>query len=299
MKEIKSGQTGPKSSKGKRNSSLNALKHGAYSKTILLPSEDVHAYEKKRRQYQKSLRAKDELGRDLSNMVLDHQWVAHRLKSQIMAMEHDLYQSASPIEFAKFLGVPETLISKAPAYLVNPSHQISPAEQKYAQLICDQISSLKSRLPNKPSLAELDDNYPELKQALLDRFGRNDEISSELMVDLNNANDLESICLGGLLWKLDEIYAPYFYTTIFESIKPQLQFYLEKQFVEKFSNLNSTKSSHLFKLRQRLDKELNATRSTVQLMMNYNKLQHAHDEMFGLDQKNRNEMLNSRKKSKG
>lgn len=297
MQKIKKGQAGPKYSKGKRNSSLNALKHGAYSKTILLPSEDVLAYEKKRRQYQKSLRVKDELGRDLSNMVLDHQWVAHRLKRQIIVMEHDLYQSASPIKFAKFLGLSETLISKAPAYLVNPSHKISPAEEKYAQLICDQITSLKDRLPNKPSLMELDHNYPELKQALLDRFGRNDEVSPELMVDLNNTSDMESICLGGFSWKLDEIYTSYFYLTIFESIKPQLQFYLEKQYVEELSKLDVKKSSHLFKLRQRLDKELNATRSTVQLMMNYNKLQRAQDEILGLDRKNRNEMLNSEAES--
>jgi hypothetical protein len=297
MQNSNQGQTGPKSSQGKRNSSMNALKHGAYSKTAVLPSEDALAYEKKRRQYQKSFRAKDELARDLSDMVLDHQWVARRLKCQIAAMEHDLYQSASPIEFAKFVGVPDALISKVPAYFVNPNYQISKAEGDLAQLICDQLMDLKDRLPNKPSLAELDASYSELKQALLDRFGACDEMDSELTVDLSNASDVESIYLDGLSWKLDEIHAQYFYQTIFESIKPQLQFYLEKQRMDLLKKVSVSHSTTITKLQQRLDKELNATRSAVQLMMNYSKLQQAQDDALRLGQKNRNEMPNSQAKS--
>lgn len=158
---------------------------------------------------------------------------------------------------------------------------------------------LQNQLPIKPSFAELNANYPELKLALLDRFSGNDEVISELMVDLNNSGDVESICLGGFSWKLDEIYASYFYQTIFESIKPQLQFYLEKERMDLLKKVSASHLTILAKLQQRLDKELNATRSAVQLMMNYNKLQQAQDDALRLGQKNRNEMQNSQSKSSG
>jgi hypothetical protein len=53
------GRTGPKSLPGKYRSSLNALKHGGYAKTKILPFEDEAEYNKLRKDVYKALQPGD------------------------------------------------------------------------------------------------------------------------------------------------------------------------------------------------------------------------------------------------
>ncbi len=121
MNNRRKGQTGPKSIPGKKRSSMNALKHGAYSQAVVMPSENKNDYERKVRAYQRSLKVSSELGKDLARLTVDHYWVAHRMKTQLAIAQKKTYSPVNPVDFAKHLDLPNHLVQKAPRYLVDPS----------------------------------------------------------------------------------------------------------------------------------------------------------------------------------
>ncbi len=162
------GQTGPKSIPGKKRSSMNALKHGAYSQAVVLPSEDAHDYERKVRAYQRSLKMTTELGKDLARLTVDHFWVAQRMKTPLVIAEKKYYPRVEPVQFAKYLGIPNHLAQKAPDFLVNPSYEVPSDVRDHALIICEQITFLKFKSPWEGSYEEFCKTCPELKSVIDD-----------------------------------------------------------------------------------------------------------------------------------
>ncbi len=68
------GQTGPRSLPGKIRSSLNALKHGGYAKTKILPFEDAAEYNRVRKDVYKALQPGDIVQTTLANQIVDSLW---------------------------------------------------------------------------------------------------------------------------------------------------------------------------------------------------------------------------------
>ena len=73
--------TGPATPKGKVRSSLNALRHGLTARVVILPSEDMAAYEAFSKEIVDSLRAQTPLERQLAQTVAENQWRINRLRS--------------------------------------------------------------------------------------------------------------------------------------------------------------------------------------------------------------------------
>jgi hypothetical protein len=68
------GRTGPKSIPGKIRSSMNALKHGGYAKTKILPFEDEDEYNRVRKDVYKALTPDDFIQRNIANQIVDSLW---------------------------------------------------------------------------------------------------------------------------------------------------------------------------------------------------------------------------------
>jgi len=73
--------TGPASPKGKVRSSLNALRHGLTARVVVLPSEDMAAYEAFSKEIVDSLDPQTPMERQFAQTVADNQWRINRIRS--------------------------------------------------------------------------------------------------------------------------------------------------------------------------------------------------------------------------
>jgi len=73
--------TGPSTPKGKVRSSLNALRHGLTARVVILPSEDMAAYEAFSKEIVDSLGPQTPVERQHAQTVADNQWRINRIRS--------------------------------------------------------------------------------------------------------------------------------------------------------------------------------------------------------------------------
>ena len=73
--------TGPATPTGKVRSSLNALRHGLTARVVILPSEDMAAYNAFSKEIVDSLDAQAPVERQLAQTVADNQWRINRIRS--------------------------------------------------------------------------------------------------------------------------------------------------------------------------------------------------------------------------
>src|ERR1700682_4198611 len=73
--------TGPASPKGKVRSSLNALRHGLTARVVILPTEDMAAYQAFSKEIVDSLDARTPVERQFAQTVADNQWRINRIRS--------------------------------------------------------------------------------------------------------------------------------------------------------------------------------------------------------------------------
>ncbi len=78
--------TGPTSDAGKQRSKLNALRHGLTGHTIVLPSEDLAAYQSHSQRYLSQFHPKGVLEEQLVQIITDTTWRLNR----IAALENNL-----------------------------------------------------------------------------------------------------------------------------------------------------------------------------------------------------------------
>src|SRR5713101_3709223 len=78
--------TGPKTEAGKQRSSLNALRHGLTGHTIVLPTEDMAAYQRFTKRFFDDLKPRGVIEEQLVQSIADTSWRLHR----IPALENNL-----------------------------------------------------------------------------------------------------------------------------------------------------------------------------------------------------------------
>src|SRR6267143_2499430 len=78
--------TGPKTEAGKKRSSLNAYRHGLTGQTIILPAEDLDAYQDFTDTYFKDYKPVGTIEKQLVQSLVDTQWRLNR----VAALEHNL-----------------------------------------------------------------------------------------------------------------------------------------------------------------------------------------------------------------
>ena len=79
--------TGPRSEEGKRRSSLNALRHGLTGQTVVLPEDDLTAYQKHCAQFHAELKPQGLLETKAVQTMADTYWRLDRIR----AMENNLF----------------------------------------------------------------------------------------------------------------------------------------------------------------------------------------------------------------
>lgn len=115
------GRTGPRSEKGKKISSMNALKHGGYAKTEVLPFEDAQERKRVEREVRKALQPVDAIEEmHLENMVRSL-WTAERFKLRACVRQEEVFQQLTPVALAEMIDVPVEYRIFAPAYLKEPN----------------------------------------------------------------------------------------------------------------------------------------------------------------------------------
>jgi hypothetical protein len=71
--------TGPKSTEGKQRSSLNALRHGLTGQIVVMPTEDLAAYQRRLAGYNDEYRPKGSTEEDLVQALADTAWRLNRV----------------------------------------------------------------------------------------------------------------------------------------------------------------------------------------------------------------------------
>jgi len=101
MTVITQGQTGPKSLAGKAISSLNAIKHGGYSKKRLLPFEDAKAYQAHLKEVLEDLQPSNSVQKVAASQYADALWRVERIQvrhEQLIDQEDCKTQKSLPNE---------------------------------------------------------------------------------------------------------------------------------------------------------------------------------------------------------
>ncbi|MGC2659862.1 MAG: hypothetical protein WA324_18035, partial [Bryobacteraceae bacterium] len=87
--------TGPKTEEGKAKSSHNAVRTGLTGQTVLLPNDDVEAYQKHVARFEAEYKPVADREKELTQNIADTQWRLNR----IFSLEQGIY-AAGRIEFA-------------------------------------------------------------------------------------------------------------------------------------------------------------------------------------------------------
>lgn len=145
------GRTGPRSLKGKAISSMNAVKHGAFAKTKVLPHEDASERRKLERLLYAALKPQDAAQENLVDQMVDSLWTAERFKLRLAIRQEKIFAELSPVMMAALLEIPEQYRPFAPDYLVQPNTKIFKRDlkipiQHYQQYLhlCANSSGIKN-----------------------------------------------------------------------------------------------------------------------------------------------------------
>ena len=132
------GQTGPKSDKGKRISSMNALRSGIFARSPVLPFEDESAHKRHVKTIIESLEPKNTLERNLAEEIANSIWRGTRLQLNEMVQQDEVFKQLKTTNLAQMLGVNEGRAANAPHYLKDmkkkiPKKQCDDFKQAYKE----------------------------------------------------------------------------------------------------------------------------------------------------------------------
>jgi hypothetical protein len=128
MHKNTAGQTGPKSIAGKTISSMNAIKHGGYSKKRLLPFEDAKAYEAHLKEVLTDLNPSNSVQGVAASQYADALWRVERIQVRESLTREEIMRKVTPRIVAEGLGIDGKKRELAPEYLLDPNYEIPAAE---------------------------------------------------------------------------------------------------------------------------------------------------------------------------
>jgi hypothetical protein len=138
--------TGPKTEVGKQRSSLNALRHGLTGQLVVMPSEDLQAYQRHLESYTAEYRPQGRTEADLVQALADTSWRLNRvaaLETNILtlAMTHE----TDPAQAALALAASLESQTKALANLSMHTQRLSRQFEKTLLLLRDLQKPAASR----------------------------------------------------------------------------------------------------------------------------------------------------------
>ncbi len=174
------GRTGPKSTKGKAISSLNAVKHGGYAKTKLLPFGDAGERKRLERELYRALEPQDAIEEDLVDRMADSYWARERFMLRLAMKQEGIFKQLTPLALAQLINIPQAYESFAPDYLKEPNIKFP---QKELQPLRHQYADYQHLIKNSKGIQ----NYQMVFGAYKDLFnGLHDYVGLSYKVPLLN-----------------------------------------------------------------------------------------------------------------
>jgi hypothetical protein len=221
------GQTGPKTERGKGHSKWNALKHGRYAKSTLLPFEDEVLYKQHLRQIRAALEPKDYVEQQIIDEYAHSLWRSQRQENRGAYEREKILDKLTPQMMANMLGPSEDYCLAAPDYLLDLKKRIPKGQTQLAIAAYEQYQRLMQGAKGITNYNLVWREFPDLFNALsvyIDRLG-----SMRQLFTANN-KDLD------LAWQqhpqelsehLDDLSKELFYLANFNEFKPQIRLYME------------------------------------------------------------------------
>ncbi len=124
------GREGRRQLRYKSDSSLNAVKHGAYSKTQILPHEDAGERKRLAREIYKALKPQGAVEESIADQMIDSLWSSERFKLRVAMRQENIFTQLAPTALAELIDVPEGYRPYAPDYLKEPNTKFPKKELK-------------------------------------------------------------------------------------------------------------------------------------------------------------------------
>lgn len=115
------GREGRRKLRYKSNSSLNAVKHGSYSKTEILPHEDATERRRLAREIYKALQPQGAVEESIADQMINCLWSSERFKFRVAMKQENIFAQLTPTALAELIGVHEEYRQYAPDYLKEPN----------------------------------------------------------------------------------------------------------------------------------------------------------------------------------
>lgn len=216
------GRTGPKSIPGKIRSSMNALKHGGYAKTKILPFEDEDEYNKLRKDVYKALKPDDFIQKNTANQIVDSLWRIERLELRFACKREERLKELKPEMVAALIDVDDRYVPYVPDYLVTPNHKIAKKDIQDADIAVYQYELFLKNAKGMSNYNGVWRQYPELFKGA--HIWSEHSVSVPLFMSHGKDLSIEWQQQPNVLLKLLEQYAAHmYYRANFMKLKPQIR----------------------------------------------------------------------------
>jgi hypothetical protein len=124
------GRQGRRQLRYKSNPALNAVKHGAYAKTELLPHEDADERKRLTREIYKALKPQGAVEESIADQMINSLWSSERYKLRVAMKQENIFSQLAPTTLAELIGVPAEYRPYAPDYLKEPNTKFAKKDLK-------------------------------------------------------------------------------------------------------------------------------------------------------------------------
>ena len=208
----------------------NALKHGRYAKSTLLPFEDEAAFKLHLREIRAALLPNDYVEQQIVDEYAHALWRLQRQENRIAYVREEILDQLTPAMMANMLGLSQELCAAAPHYLLDLKTKIHKSHEGLASAAYEQYERLMTGAKGISNFNLVWRNFPDLFNSLsayIQDLGSLRPLFTPGQKDIDLAwqQHPEKIQehLGALSKQL-------FYLANFNEFKPQIRIYMESWF---------------------------------------------------------------------
>lgn len=237
------GSTGPKSLAGKNRSRMNALKHGGYAKTKILPFESEAEYKRLSKSMYDSFAPDDFAQRDLVQKMVDCLWVIERLQLQAGYRRDEFFKELTPKKLAEGLGMDERFIKHAPDYWIDPNFKLKRFNRSLYATLLGEYEDLMIKAKDVNNFDVVWRNFQTLFEGLHEWLPKHDDRLPLLIASHGKNLSIEWQNHPKHLLNLMEIYiSEIYYAYYFDECRSEIRVIMASWF---FLNKASHQSDHV------------------------------------------------------
>ena len=226
-RKLAHGQTGPKTQRGKWHSKWNALKHGRYAKSTLLPFEDETAFKQHLRDIRATLLPDNYVEQQIVDEYAHALWRLQRQENRTAYAREKILEKLTPDMMAGMLGLNSEYCIAAPDYLTDLKKKIAKSQAILANAAYEQYLKLMQGAKGITNFNLVWRQFPDLFNALgvyIDQLGSMRPLFTPGQKDLDIAWQQHP---EELKEHLEVLSKELFYIANFNEFKPQIRLYME------------------------------------------------------------------------